>query len=746
MARHSVQLLRLNPSSSFFQFQLAHAHMLKSGLKADTHLAAEILSFYAAHVRFPDVVALVLSLTDTDTLSFSSLLSSLSRSPIPSLAVALFPRMLSVKPPLDPFALPSALKACASLPSLVNGQKLHALAVVSGASNDTFVCSSILHFYLKCGVQAEAQKVFDRMPNPSVVAYSAVIADAAARGSVSGAKKLLSKMQESGVEPNLVTWNGVIAGFSRSGHPHEAVSMVQRMLLEGCRLDSIGVSTALPAAGDIGDLWVGLQIHGYAIKCGFEADHCIVSALIDMYGKCQVIDGMIRVFDEVGNMDVGSCNALLTGLARNGFVDEALMRFGRFKEQEIELNVVSWTSIVACCAQNGKDVKAMELFREMQSCGVRPNSVTIPCLLPACANIVALMHGRSAHCFSLRSGLTFDVYVSSALIDMYAKCGRIRDARTVFDLMPMRNVVTWNAMLGGYAMHGRAKDAIDLFTLMEGSKQKPDSISFTCILSSCSQAGLNDEGRRFFLEMEREYGIAARMEHYACMVSLLSRSGKLDEAYRFIGEMPFYPDACVWGALLSACRVHGNVQLGEIAAKNLFKLEPHNAGNYILLSNIYASKRLWDGVDKVRDEMKSLGMKKNPGCSWIEIKNKVHILLAGDSSHTKMEQIVERLDHLGDEMKKRGYQPSTDLALQDVEEQDKEQMLCGHSEKLAVALGLISTSPGTPLRVIKNLRICGDCHAVIKFISEFERREILVRDINRFHLLKDGKCSCGDYW
>ncbi|PKU63416.1 pentatricopeptide repeat-containing protein At1g20230 [Dendrobium catenatum] len=744
MARRSFHFLHLHPSPSFLQTQLAHSHFLKSGLTADAHLAAKILSLYVTHHRFTDATAFLLSLPEPETFSFSSLISSLSRSPFSFLS--LLPRMLSLRFLLDPFVLPSALKACAALTSLIAGRSLHVFAVVSGLCNDPVILSSLLHLYLKCGVQNDAHKVFGRMPQPSVVAYSALLADAASRGSVSVVKRLLYQMQMSGVEPNSVTWNGLIAGFSRSGHPHEALSMLQSMHFEGCGLDSVGVSSALSAVGDVEDSWVGLQIHGCSIKHGFNSDVCVVSALINMYGKCRVTEEMSKVFDEGGHMDVGSCNALVAGFARNGLVCEAVMRFRRFQEQRIELNVVSWTSIVACCAQNGKDVEAMEFFREMQGVGIRPNSVTIPSLLPACANIASLMNGRSAHSFSLRSGISHDVYVGSALIDLYAKCGRVREARVVLDAMPIKNVVSWNAMLGGYAMHGRAKDAIDLFCLMEVSDQKPDSVSFTCLLSSFSQAGMKDEGWLFFHKMEKEYGIAARMEHYACMVSLLSRAGKLDEAYKFMGEMPFYPDACVWGALLGACRVHGEVRLGEIAAENLFKLEPQNAGNYVLLSNIYAANGIWDGVDRVRDEMKRLGVKKNPGCSWIEIKNKVHMLLAGDSSHAEMEQIVERLKKLGVAMKRLGYQPSTNFALQNVEEQDKEEMLCGHSEKLAVALGLISTCPGTPLRVIKNLRICGDCHVAIKFISEFERREILVRDTNRFHLFKDGKCSCGDYW
>ncbi|XP_010920084.1 pentatricopeptide repeat-containing protein At1g20230 [Elaeis guineensis] len=741
-----LQLLH-HPSPSLLQAQQAHAGLLKSGhLPADAHLATKLLSLYADHLRFPDASLLLHSITDPDPFLFSTLISAFTRSRLFSAALSLLSRMLALGLTLDPFVLPTAFKACAGLLSLPHGRQLHSLSLVTGHSSDPFVQSSLVHMYLKCRAMVDAHRVFDRMTQRSVVSWSALIAAYASRGNVVEAMKLFGLMRGSGVEPNSVTWNGLIAGFSHSGHSHKSATLFQRMHAEGFIPDRPSVSSTLPVVGDIEDVAFGGQIHGYVIKVGLESDSCVVSALIDMYGKCRRTEEMVRIFDEVGMMEVGSCNALVAGLSRNGLVNNALQAFREFQGQGIDLNVVSWTSIVACCAQNGKDMEALELFREMQFVGVEPNLVTIPCVLPACANIATLMHGKSAHCFSLRKGFSEDVYVASALVDMYAKCGRIRDARTIFDAMPSRNVVSWNAMMGGYAMHGKAKDVMELFNLMQASPQKPDFITFTCVLSACSQAGLTEEGERHFYKMHQEHGIVARMEHYACMVSLLGRAGKLEEAYDLIRGMPSEPDACVWGALLGSCRVHGNVRLGEIAAEKLFELEPGNAGNYVLLSNIYAAKGMWDGVDKVRDIMKSMGVRKNPGCSWIEIKNKVHMMLAGDKSHPQMNQIADRLEKLSVEMKRLGYLPSTDFVLQDVEEQDKEQILCGHSEKLAIALGLINTSRGTPLRVIKNLRICGDCHVAIKFISSFERREIFVRDTNRFHHFKDGVCSCGDYW
>ncbi|KAK6152123.1 hypothetical protein DH2020_014758 [Rehmannia glutinosa] len=611
----------------------------------------------------------------------------------------------------DAHVLPSIIKACAGLLAVKIGKQVHGFSLASGLSLDPFVESSLIHFYVKCDKLIGAHKLFDKMVDRDVVSWSALAAGYARKGDVINANKVFSEM-----------------------HLHDFTS------------DGTSISSVLPAIGDLGYLNAGTQVHGYVIKIGFAVDKCIVSALIDMYGKCGCALEMSQVFEDIGQADVGACNAMIAGLARHGLVDKALTVFKELQGQGMELNVVSWTSVIACCSQHGKDIEALNIFREMQAAGVKPNSVTIPCLLPACGNIAALMHGKAAHCFSLKRGISGDVYVGSALIDMYANCGKIQAARCCFDRMPARNLVCWNTMLGAYAMHGKAKEAIEIFHCMQRSGQKPDSVSFTSLLSACSQSGLTEEGHSYFESMSKDHGIEARVEHYACIVTLLGRAGKLEEAYSTIKKMPFEPDACVWGALLSSCRLHHNMILGEVAAGKLFELEPKNPGNYILLSNIYASKGKWKEVDKVRDIMRDMGLRKNPGCSWIEVKNKVHMLLAGDKSLPQMAQILDKLNRLSMEMKKAGYLPNTNFVLQDVEEQEKEHILCGHSEKLAVVFGILNTSQGSPLRITKNLRICGDCHAVIKFISRFESREIFVRDTNRYHHFKDGDCSCGDYW
>lgn len=646
----------------------------------------------------------------------------------------------------DSYLLPSAIKACSALKALKLGRQVHGFAYVSGFGSDSILISSLVHMYLKCKTIEDAQKLFDSMSERDVVVWSAMIAGYSRLGLVDRAKELFSEMRNEGVEPNLVSWNGMIAGFGNAGSYGEAAMLFRGMISEGFLPDGSAVSCVLPGIGNLEDVLMGKQVHGYVIKQGLDSDNFVISALLDMYGKCGCTSEMSRVFDEIDQTEIGSLNAFLTGLSRNGLVDTALEMFKKFKAQEIELNVVTWTSIIASCTQHGKDMEALEFFRDMQADGVEPTAVTIPSLIPACGNVSALTHGKEIHCFSLRKGIFDDVYVGSALIDMYAKCGRIQLSRHCFDIMPAKNLVSWNSVMSGYAMHGKARETIEMFNMMLQSGQKPDLITFTCVLSACTQNGLIEEGWNYFNSMSKEHDVEPRMEHYACMVTLLSRVGKLEEAYSIVKEMPFEPDACVWGSLLSSCRVHKNLSLGEIAAEKLFVLEPDNPGNYVLLSNIYASKGMWGEENRIRNMMKNKGLRKNPGCSWIEIGRRVHTLLSGDKSHPQMKEILEKSDKLSIEIKKSGYLPMTNTVLQDVEEQDKEQILCGHSEKLAVVLGLLNTSPGQPLQVIKNLRICDDCHAVIKVISRLEAREIYVRDTNRFHHFKDGVCSCEDFW
>lgn len=344
-------------------------------------------------------------------------------------------------------------------------------------------------------------------------------------------------------------------------------------------------------------------------------------------------------------------------------------------------------------------------------------------------------------------GMEESLIVGTSIIDMYCKCGRMELARTVFNHMKEKNIKTWTAMVAGYGMHGRAREALEIFYSMIRAGVRPNYITFVSVLAACSHAGLVKEGRHWFNSMTNEFHIQPGIEHYGCMVDLLGRAGNLKEAYDLVNGMnAVKPDFVIWGSLLGACRIHKNVELGEICAKKLFELEPNNCGYYSLLSNIYADAERWEDVEKIRVIMKNRGLAKPPGFSIVDLRGKVHVFLVGDKEHPQHQKIYEYLEELTMKLQEIGYVPNMASVYHDVDKEEKEMILRVHSEKLAVAFGIMNSVPGSTIQVIKNLRVCGDCHTMIKMISKAVNREIVVRDSKRFHHFKDGLCSCGDYW
>lgn len=408
---------------------------------------------------------------------------------------------------------------------------------------------------------------------------------------------------------------------------------------------------------------------------------------------------------------------------------------------------VTWSAMIGGCARNAESRDAVSLFREMQVAGVRPDEVTIVSVLSACADLGALETGRWIEKYvDMNDDVPRTLTLSNAMIDMFAKCGGIDDALRVFDGMSVRSIVTWTSMIDGLAVHGRGSEAVALFEEMKRSGVAPDDVAFIGVLSACSHAGLVELGCGYFDSMRVEFGIAPKIEHYGCMVDLFSRAGLVERAMEFIQGMPMDANPIIWRTLVRGCRAHGKLQLGETITKRLLGDEPMHGSNYVLLSNIYASMRRWKEKNVVRKTMGGKGIRKIPGCSLVELGDEIHEFVAGDRSSPQYREIYEMLDEMGKEMKKAGYAPTTSEVLLDIDEEDKEDALNRHSEKLAIAFALLNTMPGTPVRIVKNLRVCRDCHTATKFISKAYGREIIVRDRSRFHLFQDGECSCKDYW
>ena len=512
-------------------------------------------------------------------------------------------------------------------------------------------------------------------------------------------------------DKNVVSWTAIISGYIGVGKFREAIDMFRRLLEMNLAPDSFTIVRVLSACTQLGDLNSGEWIHKCIMEMGMVRNVFVGTSLVDMYAKCGNMEKARSVFDGMAEKDIVSWGAMIQGYALNGLPKEAI-----------------------------------DLFLQMQRENVKPDCYTVVGVLSACARLGALELGEWVSGLVDRNEFLYNPVLGTALIDLYAKCGSMSRAWEVFKGMKEKDRVVWNAIISGLAMNGYVKISFGLFGQVEKLGIKPDGNTFIGLLCGCTHAGLVDEGRRYFNSMYRFFSLTPSIEHYGCMVDLLGRAGLLDEAHQLIRNMPMEANAIVWGALLGACRIHRDTQLAELALKQLIELEPWNSGNYVLLSNIYSANLKWDEAAKVRLSMNEKRIQKPPGCSWIEVDGIVHEFLVGDKYHPLSEKIYAKLDELTKKMKVAGYVPTTDFVLFDIEEEEKEHFLGCHSEKLAIAFGLISATPTAVIRVVKNLRVCGDCHMAIKLISSITGREITVRDNNRFHCFREGSCSCNDYW
>ncbi|PSS06462.1 Pentatricopeptide repeat-containing protein [Actinidia chinensis var. chinensis] len=539
---------------------------------------------------------------------------------------------------------------------------------------------------------------------------NALLAIYAETGRISESRKVFYFM----ADHDQVSWNSVIGAFAGSEeYVSEAVRYFFAMMQDGLVLNRVTFINILSAVTSMSHHELGRQVHALVLKHHFMDDTAIENALLSCYGKC-------------GDMD--DCEKI----------------FARMSERR---DYVSWNSMISGYIHNELLPKAMDLVWFMLQRGQRLDCFTFATVLSACASVETLERGMEVHASAIRAHLESDVVVGSALVDMYSKCGRVDYASRFFELMPLRNVYSWNSMISCYARHGHGDKALDLFTKMKLEGQPPDHVTFVGVLSACSHVGLVKQGFEHFESMGSVYSLSPRMEHFSCMVDLLGRAGELDKIEDFINRMPMNPNVLIWRTVLGACsRANGRkTDLGKRAAEMLLQLEPQNAVNYVLLSNMYASGGKWHDVAKARAAMREASAKKEAGCSWVTMKDGVHVFVAGDKSHRDSDAIYEKLRELNRKMRDLGYVPQTNFALYDLELESKEELLSYHSEKLAVAFVLTRKSE-LPIRIMKNLRVCGDCHSAFKYISEIVGRQIVLRDSNRFHHFRDGTCSCGDYW
>ncbi|KAJ0113127.1 hypothetical protein Patl1_01569 [Pistacia atlantica] len=442
-------------------------------------------------------------------------------------------------------------------------------------------------------------------------------------GRTDAALIVFNKMQRK----DIVSWSSMIKGFACNGQPCEAVNVYRRMQKEGIEGDVVVMVGLIKACVNLGDSKMGLSIHGYTIRKDLDLDVIVQTSLVDMYAK-------------------------------NGHLNLASRVFKKMPHKEI----VSWAALMSGFAQNGLPGNTLELLIEMQSCGCEPNSVSLMTALLACTQIGFLKLGKSIHGYIVRR-LDFDKVLGTAVIDMYSKCGAPSCARAVFDRMDSRDVISWNVIIDSYGIHGRAKEALSLFLQMIETKLKPDHSTFASLLSALSHSGLVEEGRYWFDLMVSEYKIRPTDKHYACMVDLLARAGRVEEALELIKSMNNEPGLAVWVTLLSGCRNHRKLSIGEIVAKKVLELSPDDLGIHSLVSNFFAMGKKWDEVAEVRKVMRKTGMKKVPGYSAVEVNGELHSFIMEDKSHHQYGNIAYLLDNLDQEMRVKACLPEIEYCI-----------------------------------------------------------------------------------
>ncbi|KAL5975111.1 hypothetical protein ACLOJK_031788 [Asimina triloba] len=514
--------------------------------------------------------------------------------------------------------------------------------------------------------------------------------------------------------PHAFAWNTLIrAQVDTPTTASHALHLFVEMRQRAVPPDHYTFPFALKACSRLALLQTGRALHSDATKLGFAASDIFAqNTLVHFYGNCGDVESACRVFVGMPQRDL-----------------------------------VSWSAVIDCLASNGLAEDALVAFQEMQvATDVRPDEITMVSVVSAVSSLGALDLGRWVHFYVVRSGFELTVSMGTALLDMYSKCGCIGSAVQVFNEMQERNVLTWTALINGLATHGRSKDALRTFDEMKRSGFWPDYVTFIGVLSACSHGGLVDEGWQIFNSIRSDYGIEPGLDHYGCMVDLLGRAGLLDDCYDFIKRMKITPDSIIWRTLLGACVKHNCVELAECVNKRILELDCNHDGDYVLLSNAYAGAGQWIEKAGKRRSMQERGIGKRPGFSLIEIDGFIHEFVAGDESHPRSKEIHKMLGTVLGHLMAAGYAPDTSNVFFDIEEEEKEKILSYHSEKLAVAFALLEANCGQTIRIVKNLRICHDCHAFMKLVSRIFNREIIVRDRKRFHHFVEGSCSCGDFW
>ncbi|XP_028109078.1 pentatricopeptide repeat-containing protein At3g02330, mitochondrial [Camellia sinensis] len=685
-----------------------HGLAIHMGFDHDVVTGSAIVDMYAKCKMLDESLRFFHEMPERNCVSWSAVIAGCVQNEEPVCGLELFKEMQKEGVGVSQSTYASVFRSCAGLSAASLGCQLHAHALKADFGSDIIVGTATLDMYAKCGSLLDARKLFNSLPNHNLQSYNAIIVGYARSDqgfeaflifrlllksglgfdeiSLSGAlsacaviKGHLEGRQVHGIaikstfwsnvcvanaildlygkcgglmeahfvfdemeRRDAVSWNSIIAAYGQNGIEEETLSLFVSMLQLRMEPDEFTYGSVLKACAGRVALNCGMEVHNRIIKSGMGFDLFVGSAIVDMYCKCSK-------------------------------VEEAEKLHNRMEEQ----TMVSWNAMISGFSLNEQSEEAQKFFSRMLEMGVKPDNFTYATVLDTCANLATIGLGKQIHVQIIKHELQSDVFISSTLVDMYSKCGNMQDSRLMFEKAPKRDFVTWNAMICGYAQHGHGEEALKIFEDMQLEGVKPNHATFVAILRACAHIGLVEKGLHYFHAMLSNHGLDPQLEHYACMVDILGRSGQVNDALKFILKMPFQADDVIWRTLLSICKMHGNVAVAEEAASSLLQLDPQDSSAYILLSNIYANAGMWDEVSKMRKMMKSSGLKKEPGCSWIEVKSELHMFLIGDKAHPRCKEVYENLDLLIAEMKWAGYVPDTDFVLkdEDIEHEQLEELI-----------------------------------------------------------------------
>uniref|UniRef100_A0A251UU40 Putative tetratricopeptide-like helical domain, DYW domain protein n=1 Tax=Helianthus annuus TaxID=4232 RepID=A0A251UU40_HELAN len=580
-------------------------------------------------------------------------------------------------------------------------------------------------------------------------------------GAMEAARKVFDHLSKR----NVVTWTSLMSGYVHNSQPEEAIQVFIQMLEHGSYPTNYTIGVVLTACSALCHVNMGKQVHGYVLKYGLEDDTSIGNSLCNLYSKSGgYLESAMKAFWRIGERNVISWTTIVSACGDNGDSAAGLGLFSAMLEEGIEPNEFILTSVLSlCCTLQAIDfglqvhslshaqmmdvaennlvafrngVEALGMLLRLQRSGLKPDLFTLSSILTVCSNLVALEQGEQVHAQAIKTGFLSDVVVGTALVNMYNKCGSIKKASKAFVEMPSRTLISWTSMITAFAQHGLSQHALDLFNDMRLAGDRPNKVTFVGVLSACSHAGMVDEGLSYFEMMKNEYKIIPVMDHYGCMIDMYVRLGRLEEAFDFVKKMEVEPNEFIWSLLVAGCRSHGNLELGFYAAEQLLCLNPKDPETYTMLLNMYVSAGRWKDASRVRKAMKDEKVMKLKDWSWISIKSKVYSF---KPDCPQFEEVDVLLGDLLEKSRDLGYE------WKEIPENEEIEGRVHHSEKFAVVFGLLNTEKPAVIRVVKSMSMCRECHDFIKIVSALTKREIMVRDSKRLHKFSDGKCSCGDF-